>query len=333
MAWTEVEQYKTYEYNSFNKTARVVVEDYLLRNTLQNREVFCEQGNNGKTVHIQRNFYDAEKLRYGIEEDGERTNFVTNGWSVFTELNAEWKPTKRMVRGYGIIASEECEHVVGENTAAEPTAFNQYHFYHQNEHGDTEYITGRDRKVKNAYSYDAFGNIANAGELVKNRYTYNGEQYDQISQQYYLRARNYNPLVGRFTQEDVYRGDGLNLYAYCGNNPVMYVDPSEYEFLEDLAYDTQDDINQRINQTPSENAKYGDWKGQRGDSDFVFKNKDQSDFHNRVQSRLEKHGTLTVPYKQGQVDFDKFAVFTVDVEVSSSRKVTHPRTNEEIAKK
>ena len=29
-------------------------------------------------------------------------------------------------------------------------------------------------------------------------------------------------------QEDVYRGDGLNLYAYCGNNPVMYADPSGY---------------------------------------------------------------------------------------------------------
>lgn len=113
----------------------------------------------------------------------------------------------------------------------------------------------------------------------------------------------------------------------------MYVDSSGYEFLEDLAYDTQDDNDQRINQTPSENAKYGDWKGQRGDSDFVFKNKNQFDFHNRVQSTLEKHGTSTVPYKQGQVDFDEFAVFTVDVEVSSSRKVTHPRTNEEIAKK
>ena len=27
-------------------------------------------------------------------------------------------------------------------------------------------------------------------------------------------------------QEDAYRGDGLNLYAYCANNPVMYYDPS-----------------------------------------------------------------------------------------------------------
>ena len=91
-----------------------------------------------------------------------------------------------------------------------------------------EYITGNAGKVENAYTYDAFGNIIGSTEPVKNRYTYNGEQYDQISQQYFLRARNYNPLIGRFTQEDVYRGDGLNLYAYCGNNPVMYVDPSGY---------------------------------------------------------------------------------------------------------
>ena len=106
---------------------------------------------------------------------------------------------------------------------------NGYRYYHQNEHGDIEYITGKDGKIENAYTYDAFGNITNSTELVKNRYTYNGEQYDQVTQQYYLRARYYNPLVGRFTQEDVYRGDGLNLYAYCGNNPVMYVDPSGYD--------------------------------------------------------------------------------------------------------
>ena len=36
-------------------------------------------------------------------------------------------------------------------------------------------------------------------------------------------------MIGRFTQEDTYRGDGLNLYAYCAGNPVYYVDPSGHE--------------------------------------------------------------------------------------------------------
>ena len=243
MAQTEVEQYKTYEYDSFNKTTRVVVEDYPSQNTLQNREVSSEQGSNGKTVHIQRNFYDAENLRYGMEEDGERTNFVTNRWSVFTELDGEWNSKKRLLRAYGITASEELEESVGIDILKEES----YHYYHLNEHGDVEYITGRDRKITNAYTYDAFGNIINAEELVKNRYTCNEEQYDQISQQYYLRARSYNPLVGRFTQEDVYHGDGLNLYAYCGNNPVMYVDPSGYSEEDIPMYETAGEIRAQNN--------------------------------------------------------------------------------------
>ena len=83
-----------------------------------------------------------------------------------------------------------------------------------------------DRKILNQYEYDAWGNVVNQKETVKNRFKFNGQQLDPITQQYYLRARFYNPVIARFTQEDTYRGDGLNLYSYCANNPVYYVDPS-----------------------------------------------------------------------------------------------------------
>ena len=85
------------------------------------------------------------------------------------------------------------------------------------------------RRVRNRYGYDAFGNMEYAEETVKNRFRYTSQQYDSVTGQYYLRARYYNPVIGRFLQEDTYYGDGLNLYAYCRNNPVRYYDPSGHD--------------------------------------------------------------------------------------------------------
>ena len=58
-----------------------------------------------------------------------------------------------------------------------------------------------------------------------NPYRYCGEYYYFESGTIYLRARYYSPTHGRFTQVDTAR-DGFNLYAYCYNNPVAFVDPS-----------------------------------------------------------------------------------------------------------
>ena len=109
-----------------------------------------------------------------------------------------------------------------------------FHFYHQDEQLSTAYITGMDVGIENRYQYDAFGSIRDHQEKIPNRILYTGQQYDHATEQYYLRARYYNPAVGRFQQEDVYRGDGLNLYAYCRNNPVIYYDPSGYSTLQEI---------------------------------------------------------------------------------------------------
>ena len=69
--------------------------------------------------------------------------------------------------------------------------------------------------------------LASYSERARTYYHYAcDEMRDAVTGQYYLRARFYNPVIARFLREGTYYGDGLNLYAYCHNNPVGYVDPS-----------------------------------------------------------------------------------------------------------
>jgi RHS repeat-associated protein len=60
---------------------------------------------------------------------------------------------------------------------------------------------------------------------------YAGYQYDSETGLYYLNARYYDSKIARFLSEDTYAGDAgdplsLNLYTYCSNNPIMYIDPT-----------------------------------------------------------------------------------------------------------
>ncbi|MBD5510736.1 MAG: RHS repeat-associated core domain-containing protein [Lachnospiraceae bacterium] len=92
--------------------------------------------------------------------------------------------------------------------------------------GNTLFLLGQDHEIRKTYRYDAFENLLKETGSIPNRLTCVGQIYDGAAIQYYLRARFYNSAIGRFMQEDTYRGDGLNLYEYCANNPVIYYDPS-----------------------------------------------------------------------------------------------------------
>ena len=71
----------------------------------------------------------------------------------------------------------------------------------------------------------------NIDENDTNAFRYCGEYYDAEMGTIYLRARYYNPSTGRFISRDSFAGRrsdplSLNLYTYCRNNPIRFIDPS-----------------------------------------------------------------------------------------------------------
>ena len=169
-----------------------------------------------ETGMIQKNRYDAEGLRHEMEENGALIQFLYSGEEVVAATK-EGEGTTRYIRGYGLISSDSEQ------------ARTYYHYVSDEKGSVTHLVSSEGEGVLNEYSYDVFGNRIVLKEAVDNLFGYTGQQYDGITGQYYLRARYYNPVIGRFIQEDTYYGDGLNLYAYCCNNPVMYYDPTGHE--------------------------------------------------------------------------------------------------------
>jgi RHS repeat-associated protein len=164
----------------------------------------------------------------------------------------------RFTRGYEVVAADIAE---ADGTQNSESKISRY-YYTVDEHGSTTLITDKYSNIKNEYHYDAFGNVLESKEQVHNRITYAGQQFDGVTGQYYLRARFYNPVIGRFTQEDIYRGDGLNLYAYCANNPIVYYDPSGFALCPEnkqRIYDEYKDLRDR-GYTPKQSYDYMKYK-------------------------------------------------------------------------
>jgi RHS repeat-associated protein len=107
----------------------------------------------------------------------------------------------------------------------------QSSFYGYDGGGHVRLLTDASGTVTDTYDYDAFGNLVNNTGSTPNHYLYRGEQFDPDLGLYYLRARYYNPVTGRFLSRDPESGDPtdpstLHKYLYARHSPVNWSDPT-----------------------------------------------------------------------------------------------------------
>jgi RHS repeat-associated protein len=109
---------------------------------------------------------------------------------------------------------------------------NRY-FYIHDRLGSVRLVISDAADVNNSYTYAPFGEpfASECTETVYNPFLFTGQWYDSEIRQYYLRARQYSPYLGRFTSRDPVRGQfkfplTLHRYLYCNNSPANLIDPT-----------------------------------------------------------------------------------------------------------
>jgi RHS repeat-associated protein len=107
-------------------------------------------------------------------------------------------------------------------------------YYLPDAQGSTRALTTPAAAITDTYRYSAFGDIETQTGTTTNNYLYTGQQFDASTGLYSLRARYYDPNVGRFLSRDTYPINHqnpveLNRYVYAAGNPVRYSDPSGLE--------------------------------------------------------------------------------------------------------
>ena len=154
------------------------------------------------------NTYNGDGLRTSKAVNGAVQYYLYEDGKIVLEEDGNGTETARNIYGIYLLSRETAD---GDYT------------YRFNGHGDVIALTDSTGTVVASYYYDPFGVITEETGEVINPFRYVGEFYDVETGMVYLRARYYDPSIGRFISEDPIR-DGYNWYVYCSNNPIRYVD-------------------------------------------------------------------------------------------------------------
>ncbi len=167
--------------------------------------------------------YDNDDIRVAKTVDGVKTNYVVDKNRPYAQVLEERDGSNNLLASY----------VHGHDLISQHKEGQDY-YYHTEALGSAVKLTDESQAQVAEYYYTAYGDAWDqTGAFADtNKYRFTGEQFDEETGFYYLRARYYDPTIGRFMTRDCescgnsQRPLSLNKYLYGEANPVLYVDPS-----------------------------------------------------------------------------------------------------------
>ena len=183
-------------------------------------DVFCGFWPLGSQNSFRSYGYDpgGRRIKKTIDDDYS-LKYVYDGGNVIAEYDHDNFLLRKYI--YGLSVDEPiCMIDVADS--------NSVYYYHYDGLGSVVALSDSNGDTVQTYEYSIYGQVAASDpNFLTNPYLFTGRRFDIETGLYYYRARYYNPYIGRFMQTDpVGYDDGINWYAYCGNNPLVYTDPS-----------------------------------------------------------------------------------------------------------